>query len=186
MRSPSHHLLRTLAAVPVSSHILELGCGTGRHTEPLLRLGFPVHACDARAAAVEETRTRIEALVGAATAERCVQAVAPDGFEAYPEDAFDWIVAFEPTAYAASDEELAGVLATTRRLLKPGGWIYVALAAEGTPTRNGTVETMTPERLAATAATANFAHAVAPERAEEHGTALVRGIFRRVEEGTPR
>lgn len=186
MKPPSDHLLRTLAAVPVSSQILDFGCGAGRHTEPLLRLGFSVHACDARERAVEATRARIEELVGADTAAQCVRVVATDGFDVYPDEAFDWIVAFDPTAYLAAADDLPEVLAVTRRLLKPGGWVYVALTAEAEATSNGTAApSISPEHLEASATEAGLARSVAPERAEEHSTPLVRAIFRRVEEGTP-
>ena len=185
MKPPSDHLLRTLAAVPVSSRVLDLGCGAGRHTEPLLRLGFPVHACDARTQAVEKTRVRIEEIVGAETAERCVQVVEKGGFDVISDDAFDWIVAFEPTAYLASKDDLPDVLATARRLLKPGGWVYLALAVQAHASANGAVSTVTPDYMTTCAEEAGLALSVAPERAEEHDTALVRGIFRRVEKDTP-
>lgn len=189
MLPPSNHLLRTLAAVPVSSNILDLGCGAGRHTEPLLRLGFPVHACDARPPAVAATCERITELVGEDTAEQCVRMVPPDGFDAYPDDAFDWIVAFDPTAYAPSDTDLPDLLRTMRRLLAPGGWAYVAATGRADPSTNGATEPvlrLTPGRLAACGEEAGLAASVATERVEEYGQPLVRAIFRYVTEATPR
>jgi len=188
MKPPSNHLLRTLAAVPVSSRVLDLGCGTGRHTEPLLRLGFPVHACDAREHAVQKTRTRIEELVGAETAAQCVQVVAPDAFDVYPDDAFDWIIAFAPASYLQSPGDLPAVLDVARRLLRPGGWVYVALPAEQKVATNGTVaaeQPVTPAWIEGCADNAGLAVSVAPEQAEEHGESLVRAIFRYVTEETP-
>jgi ubiquinone/menaquinone biosynthesis C-methylase UbiE len=36
--------------------VLDLGCGTGRHTEPLFRNGFTVYGCDSSAAALHIAR----------------------------------------------------------------------------------------------------------------------------------
>lgn len=189
MPYPSDHLLRTLAAVPVSSNILDVGCGTGRHTEPLLRLGFPVHACDARPASVQATRDRIADLVGADTAEQCVRTVLPDGFNVYPDDAFDWIVAFNPVSYLQSDGDLSEFLRAMRRLLAPGGWLYIASTGPPNPTANGAAEPaprFTPDQLDACAREVDLALAVAAERTEECDTPIVRAIFRYVTEATPR
>ena len=125
-----HPLLRTLAAVPVSSHILDLGCGHGRHTEALLRLGFPVHACDPDPDAVDATRERIVPLLDDAdTAEQCVRVASFDGLDDL-EDAFDWIVAAELERLVETVDDLRDLLVAARRLLKPGGWLYgVAPAA---------------------------------------------------------
>lgn len=186
---PSDHLLRTLAAVPVSSNILDVGCGTGRHTEPLLRLGFPVHACDTRVHAVEATRARIADLVGEDTAEQCVRTVSPGEFETYPDDAFDWIVAFDPTAYLAAEWDLKDLLRTLRRLLSPGGWLYIAFTDQLALKANGTAKPIlevTPRQLDTCADEAGLARSKAAERTKEHGAPLVRGIYRYVTESTRR
>jgi len=189
MSPPSDHLLRTLAAVPVSSNILDLGCGHGRHTAPLLRLGFPVHACDARPSAVQAARDGVTDLVGEDTAEQCVRVVPPDGFDVYPDDAFNWIVAFDPTAYAPSGTEWPDLLREIRRLLAPGGWAYVASTGRADPSGDGATDPTlqpTPARLDTYGEEAGLAASVAAERAEEHGQPLVRAIFRYVTEATPR
>lgn len=190
MQPPSDHLLRTLAAVPVEHNVLEVGCGTGRHTEPLLRLGFPVHACDTRAEAVATTREHIADLVGAETATQCVQQVALDELGTYPEDAFHWIVAYDPVGYVDRSADVPNLLETLRRLLVPGGWLYVALRfPDGWgSTANGVstvVTEMIPQQLDAFAADAGLASAVAAEQATEQGTPLVRAIFRYVTDATP-
>lgn len=186
--SPSDHLLRTLAAVPVSSNILDVGCGSGRHTEPLLRLGFPVHACDARADAVQTTRARIADLVGQETADQCVRTVALDGFGTYPDDAFDWIVAFNPTAYLSVEQDVAVLVNAMQRLLAPGGWLYVALAGPPAPETNGAVVALElgPSQLDTFAEEAGLVSSVAAERVEEQDTPLVRAIYRYVTASTPR
>ena len=62
------------------------------------------------------------------------------------------------------------------RLLKPGGWVYVAL-----PDDIG----LAPGALGDAAEAADLAEAAEPEIATEHNETLVRAIFRRVEEDTP-
>lgn len=186
MQRPSDHLLRTLAAVPPSCNILEVGCGEGLHTESLLRLGFPVHACDDDPDAVAATRERITDLVGADTAETCVQQVAPDEFGAYPDDAFHWVIAHMPTRYVSSLDHLAEWMQAMRRLLIPGGWLYLATAGPD-PSSNGSASMrITPQHMNAGAATAGLAPAEAAAQAEEQGTQLVRAIYRLTPEGVSR
>jgi len=125
---PSDDLLRTMAAVPVESSVLDLGCGDGRHTEALLRLGFPVHACDLRPDAVDTTRRRVEELIDRETAERCVQAASLEDLRDRGER-FNWVVAYEAELYATTTEKLQSLLSATRHLLKPGGWVYLTVPA---------------------------------------------------------
>lgn len=176
MHLPSDHLLRILAAVPVSSRILDLGCGAGAHTEALLRLGFDVEACDVREEAVAATRERVISAVGSEETAPHVKLTPLDEL-GYAEASFDWIVAHTPIGYVTSPASLSDLLSMGRRLLRPGGWIYVAVSD---------ADPFTPERLGTLAETADLAEASAPETAEEHGAALIRAIFRRVDADTPR
>lgn len=181
--APSDHLLRTLAAVPVSSQILDFGCGYGRHTEPLLRLGFPVHACDPRPEAVEATRTRVEDLLGDGSVETTVQVTPLDSIE-YPEETFNWIVADRVETYATSKPELQTVFEESRRLLKPGGWLYVTVPARPDDRMGGTgfsIEIMETLREKA-----DLVEAAEPERIEDEGAEpRLRAIYRCVEPQTP-
>jgi SAM-dependent methyltransferase len=178
---PSDHLLRTLAAVPVSSTILDLGCGRGRHTEPLLRLGFPVHACDPRPDAVDATRARVQDLVGDTPVETAVQMTPLDAID-YPDETFDWVVADRAETYASTEDELRTLLAEARRLLTPGGWLYLTLpaAAESEGAHAGLY---TAERLEALRTEVEFAEASAPSRID--GTNRLRALYRRVDPQTP-
>ncbi len=176
MDEPSHHVLRVLAAVPVPSRVLDLGCGDGAHTEALARLGFEVDACDARAAAVEAVRQRLASISGAEDAREAVSAASLDALD-YPDATFDWIVAYRPENYASSPEAVQELLGESRRLLKPGGWVYIAL-----PDTDG----YGPDQLGAAADAVDLAEASAPECTDEHGASLVRAIFRRVDSNTPR
>jgi SAM-dependent methyltransferase len=189
-RPPSNHLLRTLAAVPVSSEILDLGCGRGRHTEALLRLGFPVHACDPRPAAVEATRERVGPLLEQGDVETVVQVAPLDAMD-YPDATFDWVVAAEAETYVSGEGDLQTLFEEGRRLLKPGGWLYVTLPAEvgGAPGDAGEEATprFTEDALETRREAADLAEASAPSRVEDEsgGAPRVRALYRRVEPHTP-
>ena len=182
-QAPSDHLLRTLAAVPVSSQILDLGCGEGRHTEPLLRLGFPVHACDPRPAAVEATRDRVRDLIGADAVESSVQVTPLDALEDL-DATFDWVVADAAETYVADQNDLRVLLAESRRLLKPGGWLYLTLPAppEGEEGGRAVFSLDTVERLRRQA---DLAEAGDPSRLDEGPAPRIRAIYRRVDPHTP-
>lgn len=180
--APSDHLLRTLAAVPVSSQILDFGCGNGRHTEPLLRLGFPVHACDPRTEAVEATRERVRDLIGEGSVETTVQVTSLDDIE-YPAETFNWIVADRAEIYATSKAELQAFFEESRRLLKPGGWLYVTVPASPDDRVDGSgfsIEIMETLRK-----NADLVEAAAPERIDEGAAPRLRAIYRCVEPQTP-
>jgi len=188
-RSRSDHLLRTLAAVPVSSEILDLGCGRGRHTDALLRLGFPVHACDPRPEAVEATRDTVRDLLEQGDVETVVQHAPLDDMD-YPDATFDWVVAVEAETYVSDEDDLRTLFEEGRRLLKPGGWFYISLPAvqkePSVPVGEASVrfskETIEQERSAA-----DLAEASEPTRVEEGEGPMprIRAIYRRVEPHTP-
>jgi len=186
-RSPSNHLLRTLAAVPVSSEILDLGCGRGRHTEALLRLGFPVHACDPRPSAVETTRGAIDELLEQGDVETVVQVAALDAMD-YPDATFDWVVAAEAETYVSDETDLRLLFEESRRLLKPGGWLYVTLPMrqkEGDADGEDVASRFSEEALEAQRDAADLAVASAPSEVDEADVPRLRAIYRRVEPHTP-
>lgn len=172
----SAHLLRTLAAVPPSARVLDLGCGHGRHAEPLARLGFDLWACDASAEAVETTRRRLSLVLGEAEAAQRVVQARPAAL-AYPDDHFDWVVAY---GSLTPDDTLPWALAEALRVLRPGGWLFAAFCLEDDPER------LRPEALPALLAEAGFALAEDPALDPDEPRPVVRGIFRKVDRHTVR
>lgn len=184
--SPSDHLLRTLASVPVSSSVLDLGCGRGRHTEPLLRLGFPVHACDPESSAVNTTRATIAPLVGEETAETCVQ-VRPLSALASLDESFDWIVADRAERYAASTDDLTMLFGVARELLVPGGWLFVTVptAASDAEDDGSAGLIVTEAQLARCREDAGLEVATAPSQIDGSASPRLRALYRRVDPKTP-
>lgn len=181
---PSDTLLRTLAAVPVSSTILDLGCGRGRHTEPLLRLGFPVHACDPRPGAVEATRARVGDLLEADTAETCVRTTSLHELESIDET-FNWIVADRAEIYASTEQELTALLTAGRRLLSPGGWMHVTVPAANDEEGGGGPPSFTDAALDHSRQKAGLDEAREVERVDASDGLRLRALYRRVEPETP-
>ena len=114
----SGHLLRTLAAVAPGARVVDAACGEGRHLEPLVRLGFEVWA--STAGDPGPARQRLAALPDADA--RVTQA-APNAL-GYPDGWADWVVLSDPDGAA-----LAGALTEAGRVLRPGGWVWVEVAA---------------------------------------------------------
>ena len=168
-RTASDALLRQLAAVPPGARVLDLACADGHHTAPLAALGFDVWACDPDPAHVAVTRRRLDAALGDGEGDRRVAQAAPDAL-GYPDAFADWVVA---SALSGTAPELVEALREARRVLAPGGWLWIELA---------TSAAASPEALRALALVAELAEADAPVRDAERGT--VRGTFRRVDAGT--
>lgn len=120
--SPSNALLRTFAAVPPGARVVDLACDTGRHLDPLARLGFDVWGTESDPAAVDAARHALATVLGDAEARRRVTPGRPDAL-GYPDAWADWAV-----FVARRDHALAAVLAEAARVLTPGGWVWVETA----------------------------------------------------------
>ncbi len=188
---PSDRLLRTLASVPVSTPVLNLGCGSGRHAEALLRLGFPMHACDSRPEAVRDTRTVVRELVDEETAQSCVQQTSLQTLDDL-DATFDWVIADRMEAYLDVSTDLEPLLRKARALLNPGGWLYLTVpavsAAEGREDArsldDGPVLFAT-EDLKPAHFDIGLMECRSPERVEENGETRVHALYRKVKRSTP-
>lgn len=185
-----------MAAVPVSSTVLLLGCGRARHAAPLLRLGFPVHACDPRPDTVREARRHVAELIGSDEAENCVRPATLPALD-YPDDAFDWVIAYPAEVWGDDSETFRAMLAEAHRMLKPGGWCYVTVPAQpvdlqveerasgdGSPEPGPASEILfSIAHLGRQRSRVGFAEAEEPTIVREHDETRVHALYRRVERG---
>lgn len=172
---PNHHLLRTLAAVPPNSCILDANAGTGRHTIPLLQLGFEVAAwlrnpelgeCLVENGAPLQSFAVIDALD-------------------IP-DVFDWVIAYRLLEGEMSEREVLFLLHELKLVMRSGAWLYVAVQAansEEVSKLNGTPKPLyfTDESLTALMEQAGFVVAEKPHLHQEDVPLWI-GIFRNVTE----
>lgn len=102
---------------------LDLGCGVGRHTVPLARLGFSVTATDISLSGVKTCAAWL-AREGLSATLACHRM----GALPFPNCTFDGLVAYN-VIYHATLAGVRGVLAEARRVLCPGGQFYTTFIA---------------------------------------------------------
>lgn len=187
MAFATDHLLRTLAAVSPRSRVLDLGCGAGHRAEPLAQLGFDLYACDLDDRAVDRTRIRLSPYLAPDALTHRVAPLPHLQTLAYPDASFDWVVAADILNRARASGILTDLLGEIRRVLAPGGWLYVVVAAPSSHT-NGhpTSPLFTVEDLADAMMAADLAVAQDPRVVDDPVRPLIQAIYRRVDPGTPR
>ncbi|HSJ13414.1 MAG TPA: class I SAM-dependent methyltransferase [Longimicrobiales bacterium] len=127
-RAPDHRLLELIEryADPRAVRVLDIGCAAGRNTVLLAERGFDVHALDASAAMVAETRRRLGPILGEREAAARVQCRRMSDLERYPSASFDLAVALGVLHAAASGREWHRSAAGIARVLRPAGMLLVA------------------------------------------------------------
>jgi SAM-dependent methyltransferase len=97
--------------------ILELGCGTGKHAEQLVRLGYSVQGIDLSPSMIEIARRRAPAELAAR-----LRFEVGDARSTRLSRQFDAIISlFHVVSYQSTNEDLAAMLATASAHLKVGG-----------------------------------------------------------------
>ena len=106
--------------------VLDLGCGLGRHSLLFARYGFEVSACDLSDVAVEQTKSAAEKLGYEINTTQCDMLDLP-----YGDDSFDAIFSFLVISHTDT-EGFKKVLSEIRRVLRPGGAVFLTLCAKDT------------------------------------------------------
>ncbi len=104
------------AAVPPRAHILELGCGVGRMTHPLVERGFTVTA-------VDESAEMTDRVLGARTVCSPIE-------ELELGERFDVVLLASFLVHAGDAEVRRGLLRTCLRHLAPGGTVLIQREGE--------------------------------------------------------
>lgn len=116
---PSEHVVRFLAGVELDPNegrdatAIDIGCGSGRHTQLLVQFGYEASACDVSAAAVATTRKMWN--LPARLVKQAPMTALP-----YADETFDVAVAYGVFYYGTRAEHEAAV-AEMHRVLRPGG-----------------------------------------------------------------
>ncbi len=104
------------AAVPAGASILELGCGTGRVTQPLRQLGFAVTA-------VDESPHMLSRVHGVRTVQSPIESLALG-------ELFDVVLLGSFLIHAPEPAHAQALLATCARHVKPGGCVLIQREGE--------------------------------------------------------
>lgn len=99
-------------AVPAGARILELGCGAGRVTHPLIRRGFDVTAVDESAQMLEKVR-------GARTVQSPIETLE------LGDERFDVVMLASFLVHTGDHRVRDGLLRTCRRYVRDGGTVLI-------------------------------------------------------------
>lgn len=105
-----------------AEEILDLGCGTGRHTIPLYKNGYKPHAFDISENAIKKLKLELDGL-GIKYGDRIRVG---DMFEKFPyvDNFFDSVLSIA-TIYHGTINNIKFALKEVTRILKPGGMFYL-------------------------------------------------------------
>jgi 2-polyprenyl-3-methyl-5-hydroxy-6-metoxy-1,4-benzoquinol methylase len=104
-------------------HVLELGCGDGSVSRPLLRSGNHLTLVDFSAAMLERARAAIPA-------DAPVELVEADILEYVPERAYDAVICVGVLAHVPSVE---GIIARVAQVVAPGGLCVLQITDDASP-----------------------------------------------------
>lgn len=103
--------------------VLDLGCGVGRHTIALARMGFTATATDISPSGLATCAAGLARAGLDATLVRHVMTSLP-----FPDSLFDGLLAYN-VIYHAKTAGMRRILAEMHRVLNPGGWLYATVVA---------------------------------------------------------
>ena len=105
-----------------SGRALDIGCGSGKSASTLIGLGYDVTGIDTSSEAVSICEERF----GDSASFLCGSVLDIP----VPESSFDYVVAVHVLEHVA-DDDMARAASEIRRVLKPGGWLFIRDFAPG-------------------------------------------------------
>lgn len=108
-------------SLPITSPVLDAGCGRGRHTAYLSTLGFTIYGCDLSNVALQIAQSRMQQTGLAA----CFQVSGLNGLP-YAGDSFAAALCVHVLPYNLKSDIVRSI-DELRRVLQPGGWLYLDL-----------------------------------------------------------
>lgn len=107
-----------------AKRVLDLGCGTGRHSVELAKAGFELYSADASPEALRQTRAWLESqgLTASYHHFSC--------YERFPfqEDTFDGIISTQ-VIHHNYIKNIRFCISEMERVLRPGGFLFVSVSA---------------------------------------------------------